>query len=378
MPKVIEVNNVDELDHYRLAWNSLLPETKQATYFQSFDWVTTCLRHFGGHQRLRVLLVYHNAEPIGILPLVVVNERTRIGRIRTLTYPLAEWGSFFGPIGPNPTATLMASFDHLQQTRRDYDMLDLRWIDRARVDHGRTSSAMNNAGLACHEKPWKETSVLDTSTSWDEYFRSRTSKFRNNVRRAFKRVAELGDVTLERFRPSGYAYGATDPRWDLYDTCVDLARRSWQGSSATGTTLSHPHVRDFLREMHGLAARAGTVDLNLLRIDGEPVAFGYNYVYQRRIFALRAGVHPQYADQSVGTVLYAKMFEDSCERDDELIDLGPGSMQSKKAWRTATVTSFRSTHYPLLAPRTQLLRLKHWMSASTSQAKATPAGSDGV
>ena len=102
MPEVVEINDIDELEHYWLIWNALLAETPGASFFHSLDWLATYWKHFGHRQKLRVLVVYSRGIPVGIVPLTVICERTRVGRIRTLTYPLHDWGSFYGPIGPNP------------------------------------------------------------------------------------------------------------------------------------------------------------------------------------------------------------------------------------------------------------------------------------
>ena len=89
-----------------------------------------------------MLVVRADEQPLGILPLVVRSESTRVGRVRTLTYPLHDWATFYGPIGPNPTATLLAGLHHVHQTRRDWDLLDLRWVDLDGCDRGRTERAM--------------------------------------------------------------------------------------------------------------------------------------------------------------------------------------------------------------------------------------------
>jgi len=153
-----------------------------------------------------------------------------------------------------------------------------------------------------------------------------------------------------------------------------LAEKSWQGSSATGTTLSHESVRSFLREMHHEAARAGGADLNLLLVDDRPVAFEYNYVYRGNVFGLRKGFDPAWKPFGPGTVLQQMSLEDSFRRGDWLYDLGPGSPECKRPWQTGTVTSYRYTHYPATVARAQVLRLKHWLSARFPD-RVQPAGS---
>ena len=135
----------------------------------------------GTDQTLHVLIVREHNRPLGILPLVVRRESTRVGSVRVLTYPLHDWGSFYGPIGPNPTATLMAGLRHVAESRRDWDLLDLRWVDVDGIDRGRTERAMNQAGLAPMAQKWDATSVVELGDDWQSYWDSRDRKFRKNT-----------------------------------------------------------------------------------------------------------------------------------------------------------------------------------------------------
>ena len=218
MPRVIETNQIDELEHYQLCWRSLLQQTREASFFHSFEWLQSYWRHYGDSQKLRVLIVQSDGVPIGILPLTVRRERTRIGSVRVLTYPLHDWGTFYGPIGPNPTATLHAGLRHLSTTPRDWDMLDFRWTNR-QIDHGRTALAMQLAGYPEKEWVWKTPHMVNFTGTRSDYWASRSSKFRRNLRGCESRAAKKGRVTYERFRPSGAAQDDGDPRCDLYDEC---------------------------------------------------------------------------------------------------------------------------------------------------------------
>ena len=114
--------------------------------------------------------------------------------------------------------------------------------------------------------------------TWSDYWQSRPRKWRHNVGRLRRRLAQHAEVSYIRYRPEGDAFGDGDPRWDLYDACGQVAAQSWQATSATGTTLTHDSVRSFLRDVHAAAARFGGLDLNLLLLDGRPAdaaAFGF-------------------------------------------------------------------------------------------------------
>jgi CelD/BcsL family acetyltransferase involved in cellulose biosynthesis len=369
MIHVQEINDIRQLAGYRLLWNALLPQTPGASFFHSLDWLEVYWRHFGGGQRLRVLAVCTEGRPLGILPLVVRTERTKVGSVRVLTYPLHDWGTFYGPIGPNPTATLLVGLRHIRQTRRDWDVMDLRWVDLDGQDRGRTEQTMGQAGFRPHKQAWDRAALVEfpdapqeqPRRTWRDYWDSRDRKFRDGVDRSCRRLAAQGDVGLVRYRPEGSAHGDGDPRWDLFDACVTLAERSWQGAATDGTTLCHPQVSDFFRDAHEAAARAGAVDLNLLVLAGQPIAFSYHYCYDGRVYGLRKGFDPAYSSLRPGMVLQKMVLEDGILRGDRVFDLGVGALENKRHWQTSLATSFRFTHFPTTISRVQFLRLSRWL-----------------
>lgn len=372
MPEVIEINQLDRLDAIRPQWWGLLSDTNGASFFQSLDWLEVYWRHFGAGQKLRVLVVLDGDQPIGILPLVVRQEATRVGRLRVLTFPLHDWGSFYGPIGPAPLQTLAAGLDHVRRWRRDWDILELRWLGAPGTDPSHTQAVMRAAGFQAYPTIWDRTAIVDLAGTWDSYCSGRKAAWLQRFRNTESRLARLGEISYERYRPLGQAHDDGSPRWDLYDACEEIARRSWQGAATDGTTLSHESVRGFLREAHQAAAAAGAVDLNLLRIDGAPAAFLYNYCFRGYVSGLRRGFDPQWSRQGVGNVLLAYALRDSFARGDSIYDLGVGSLASKRHFQTRLAPILRLSHFPLLPARAQLLRVKRWWQARRQPTSIAP------
>jgi len=370
MSEVIEINDPAELENYRLPWQLLLPQTSRATFYQTLDWLQAYWEHSGAGQKLRVLIVQSDGATIGILPLCVRTEGYKVGGVRVLTYPLHEWGTFFGPIGPNPTATLLAGFRHIHNTPRDWDILDLRWVDNDRVDKDRTANALQQAGFVPHKALYNTAGVISLAGTFTEWWNARPSKWRTNCRRNERRLLEQGELKFERYRPLGEAHGEGDPRWDLYDACEEVARKSWQGSSATGTTICHDSVREYFRSTHVQAAKLGMLDLNLLLLNNKPIAFGYNYHYQGEVQGIRIGYDASTTANGAGNILYVRAIEDSFARQDTVYDLGVGSLDYKRFLLTHTENSYRFTHYPPLAWKAQALRAKrawkHWRAGRQS------------
>ena len=336
-------------------------ETPGATFFQSFQWLDAYWRHFSAGKTLRTILVLENDRPTAIVPLVVQMERTRVGRLRVLTYPLDNWGSFYGPIGPDPAAALNAAMEHIHRTPRNWDMIELRWLGSLGTIPRQSEEAMQSAGFRAYPTVWNQTAVVDLSAGWDEYLAGRKGIWLRRLRQTEKKLFRQGGVSYIRCRPASKQQGDGDPRWDLYDACETIARSSWQAAATDGTTLSHEPVRAFLREVHALAAAAGAVDMNILMLDGRPAAFIYGYHYLGSVFGLRRGYDAALSRSGLGTVLLWNTIKDSALRGDRIYDMGIGSTQSKRRFQNRLLPIFRLNYFSSAVLRAQLLRFGRWL-----------------
>jgi CelD/BcsL family acetyltransferase involved in cellulose biosynthesis len=358
---VIEINGLDQLQSYRMVWNNLFRQTARASFFHTFDWLCTYWRHFGHDQRMRVLVVRASGTPIGLLPLVVRTEPFRAGALRILTYPIHDWGTWYGPIGPNPSATMFMAMQHIHDTARDWDLMELRWTDAQRSDRSTTLRAMRAAGFRPRGSGHHHVSTIQFDGDWESYLAGKKSKWRSELKRQIRTIEKCGPIGFVRYRPRGAAYGEGDPRWDLFDACRQISQHSWQGSSKTGTTLNHDQIRNYLQETHADAARLGMLDLTMLTVDAQPAAFTYNYHFNGHIYGLRMGYDSAISNHGLGNVLMARTLEDSFKRGDISHDLGPGDNKFKRMFRTGVESSSQFSHYPWMALRCQAVRFSRWI-----------------
>ncbi len=377
MADVVEINSLDQLQSYRMVWNNLFRQTPRASFFHTFDWLGTYWRHFGQNQRLKVLIIRSTGVPIGIAPLCVRTENFRAGSVRTLTYPIHDWGTWYGPIGPNPSATMFMAMQHIRDTPRDWDLMELRWSDAQRSDRTATLRAMQAAGFQPRKSGHHQVSIIHFDGDWASYLASKKSKWRSKLKRQHRAIERCGAVEFIRYRPLGTAYGDGDPRWDLFDACREVSQHSWQGSSKTGTTLSHDQIRSYIQETHADAARLGMLDLTMLTVGGQPAAFTYNYHFDGLIYGLRMGYNAAISKQGLGNVLMTRSIKDSFERGDKSQDMGVGENRFKQEFRTGMEISFQFTHYPWLAARSQAVRLSRWLKRTTGMdAPVAPNGKE--
>jgi len=338
-----------------------LRETPGATFFQSFEWLEAYWRHFSAGKTLRTLIVLEDDRPAAIVPLIVRLEESRVGMLRVLTYPLDNWGSFYGPIGPDPAAALKTAMEHIHRTTRDWDMIELRWMGAPGTNPLQAQNAMLSAGFQAYPTLWNQTAAVDFSGGWEKYLAGRKGVWLRRMRQTEEKLSRRNRVSYLRCRPAGKQQGDGDPHWDLYEACETIAWKSWQASATDGTTLSHESVRSFLRELHSLAASAGAVDMNLLMLNDRPAAFIYGYQYLGRVYGLRRGFDAECSRTGLGSVLLWNTLKDSALRGDSIYDMGIGSLESKRHFQNCLLPIYRISHFPAAVLRTQLLRFSRWL-----------------
>ncbi|QDU59057.1 GNAT family N-acetyltransferase [Aeoliella mucimassa] len=361
MAEVFEINDIDTLQAYRADWDRLFAETPDAHFFQTLDWLTLYWQHFGRDQQLRVLIVTVDQQVIGIVPLCVRTQWHKLGPIRTLGYPLEGWGNSFGPLAAHPALTMALAMNHLATTPRNWDRLQLDWVDDSPAHLAATDRCLKLAGLPAQAETHQSRAIIEFPDGWQTYLASRSTKTRQELRRLARRADNQPNVEYVRYRPESVANHGGDPRWDLYDQCEQVSRQSWQCGSTNGNTLCHARYREFYRAAHAAAARLGMLDLNLLLVDNQPVAFNYNYHCDGRIIGLRMGYDAAQSLNGAGLTLLALSLRDSCHRGDQSLDMGFGNQDFKQRLQTSEQPSYCLTHTPRYALRCQALRIGHWL-----------------
>lgn len=365
MITVSEINDIDRLAEFRLLWKAMWQRTRGASFFQSLEWLEQYWRSFGKGKKLRVLIVSVAGRPIGIVPLIVKSVASGVGTVRVLTYPLDSWGSHYGQIGPHPAATLLAAMRHVREARRDWDLIDLRYVDRDGIDRGRTRNAMRACGLGCIERRWQRTTIVELNTSWREYWTSRSPSLRSSFYDAERQLEATGKVTYQRHRPAGAAHAETDPRWDLYSA---FERLTHDHRGERWNRAGNENALRFLRRAHRAAVQTGAADLNLLFIDGEPVAGIYNYQHDGHLQNVAIKLHRD-VSPAAGVVLIGRMIGDGFERGDRSHTFSQPVFKAVQGWQTSLSTSARYTHFARTEPRAQMLRLNCFMANRKAETK---------
>lgn len=327
MLRTIEIREVEQLQSYRLPWTALWRSGRQPWFTQSLDWLSAYVSLQSDRVALRALLISDDDELLGIVPLVLTTDSTRHGPLRTLRYPLLHDLGCCGPIGTQPTFVLLEAMQYLMRHRDEWDVIDLAGIDVDGTDHGRTKTALNVARIEAEVAEWQTRETISLRTQ-DEATRL--------IARVDQSARHGASFEYVRYRPEGAMHGDADPRLELFDDCEAIA------AAGDRATESHLLGNAVLRELHEMAAKTGTLDVNLLYRDGEPAAFVYGYICDDTVTVVDSGVDPRFTAEHAAQALAAEMLDDALARGDRLFDLGPTPAAWLKPWANSMRKIYRA------------------------------------
>ena len=341
MTSILELNDLEAIERYRDEWQQLWEETPGRSVAQSVDWFLAWCRHAAPGCRPRVMLARAGGEPVGLLPLMESTGETATCGARTLRYGVEGWSVFCGPLGKNPTATLVLAMQCLREQPRRQDVISLSPLDADGADHGRTFNAFRVCGMPAVREDAGRVPLIETS---GDLARSESGLLRerfDDLDRAERVLARQGRVGFQRLRPDPSTSARLLTGEPLLESCHRLRELSAGGLAGplarSPVTCGRKLSMKFLRESHMTAVEAGGADLCLLSLDGEPVAAIYSHQAEGRVEGIYHGQHPL-APAEAMLVLFGRMVRDSFDRQDRWIVPPAGIAVPWAGWVTRTVT----------------------------------------
>lgn len=359
---LVELHDLTSLEQFRMTWNDLWRQTTPRSFCQSYAWFSAYARHFAEEGSLRALVVSVNGKTLGIVPFVIRRVETGVGSLRMLTYPRCRWGAIDRPIGPHPTAAIMLAMRHLQQSRADWDFIDLRGIHHGGGNNSRLSNSLKQAGFAFRQREWETLSEVRCDTDWWTYWGDRPASLKEHAAGVYRDFARQGEIELIRQRD-------VTPQSQLRRQPVTSYTRRW-GTEFSGVDLwtQFESIADlprrdlaFLREVHPKATQLGMADLAVLRVGREPVAAAYGFYTSGNVATCWTGRREEGQTDAVQTLLTETLLQDSFARGDRQVVLGSDEHPTYADWETGHETTSRFTHFATTSPRGQMLRLNQFV-----------------
>jgi CelD/BcsL family acetyltransferase involved in cellulose biosynthesis len=248
------------------------------TIFGTWDWQSTWWEQFGAG---KTLLLHAARGPDGRLDGVLPLYLARKGPVRVVRFLGHPQGDELGPVGrlapPAAAAALTAALAAIPH--------DLFLGEQLPGDESWTSL------LGARRWRLESSPVLKFSGSWDDFVKTRSANFRQQLARRERRLRATYEVELR------LADDAATLDEDL-DMLFALHRAHWSAGSGFGPESFH-------REVARRALEHGRLRLWFLSLDGKPAAAWFGFRVGGVETYYQAGRDPAHDSDSVGFVLLA-------------------------------------------------------------------------
>ena len=309
MTEAPELQRFESVDAVRAEWSALAAASGNP--FQTPEWCEAWLEHIGGDMDLRLFAARAGDGALaGIVPLVVTRGRY-VRKARFLGFgPANELGPVVRPADRPLGVELLRGA--LAATRRDWDV----FVGEYLPGQGWAQSlgaclVAASAGLV----------VRGSWESWDAYLATRSSTFRQEVRRKERRLAERG-LTYRTVTDLAELEPALDVLFELH-------RARWAGEASRWFAGREAFQRAFSRA----AFERGWLRLDLLELDGRPAAAYHGFRFGDAEWSYQFGRDPA-EEGSIGLVIAAQAIRRALEEGAMEFQLGPGDQPYKRRFAT--------------------------------------------
>jgi CelD/BcsL family acetyltransferase involved in cellulose biosynthesis len=283
----------DSLAKLRVIWDELLERARDARLSEGADWAEVCwrARPASAGKRLLALVVRHGTHAVAILPLVV--ERRGLFRVAR---PLACRTTEYSPLLVDPSADVQRVWSALADGVRDLAAVDAIVLPYVRDDGALTPALRAAPGVVETDAILNRFLRRTAFDSWERYRDRLPNQVKSNLKRARRRLGQLGELRFEELTAPEDRRAAW--RWML------CAKRAWLARKG----LDHVFIptEDYARFMEAtldIAAPAGRRAIFALKLDGALVAAELVNVDRRRVELFVCTYDPAYAQHAPGNVL---------------------------------------------------------------------------
>lgn len=319
--EVSVINSAEELQNLKQEWNDLVLRARGGGIFQTWEWISSCWKHFGRGKKMLVVCVSSGSRLVGLAPFEVVRMYgLPLRRLQLIGTGVSDYLDFILD-SESEQAVLHSISTWLKENEHRWDLLDLQnfHADSPSVDL-----------WGSHHTGWQGTVVeqelcpfLPLAESW-EAMQSRFGKkmrfnlgyYERTIRRDFENV-HIGLLPSEEI----------DEGMDAF---FDLHTQRWRKRFLPGMLIGGR--RAFHKDIARCCSETGWLRLHGLRLNGDLKAILYCFAFKGKGYYYLGGFSPDLSKYSLGTVLTGAAIKDAIGQGCDEFDFLRGNEPYKSRW----------------------------------------------
>ena len=320
-------------------WRRLCDESGDEEIFYRPEWIQAYLLAFAAPARITVISAWSGDQLRAVLPLM--RERRWVGGLPAvcLTVPANVYCFRIGlPVCPGEEgeAALRAVWQAVKELP-GWNVFDVSNVMEGNgID--RLASLARADGFPVARKRTSQTLYLPIAASSSAkpdaqpaWLAGTRPKFRSHLRRARRQLEEQGPLALKHS-------SAADP--EALERFYELEASGWKGAEGTAIKCD-PRTRKFYDAVAQAAAREGYLSLDLLELNGKPIAGHFGFNLRGRYFLAKAGYDETFRRHGPGQLLVNEILNETPQRGLHEFDfVGPATWDESR-WASARRTSYR-------------------------------------
>ena len=334
------VNSNDGFDALKLQWDILL-ELSGSHVFQTFEWQRTWWKHFGGKNRLHIIVFRKNDELIAIVPLYL--ERI------SLLYKFSFWKlNFIGssvPAGnssgvfvnysPTDYLDLIVRPEYEDQVaelfllylKESGDQLNQVIFDEVSEE----SFLMRKVVPAMEKRDWSLKKIrkencprINLPETMEGYLLDLSEKSRHELRYSKRAVTEKKLFRVE-------SADSLESVRSIFDEFVRLHQKRWNSQGLPGI-FADKKFTEFLRDVTEVIFERGWLRLKIAKTDDQSLAVDYAFTFNKRLYDYQKAFDfesPLSSKYGPGKTLFYYLMEEAIHEGSKVFDLLRGDERYK-------------------------------------------------
>lgn len=307
MSDVEIVSSLEDITQLRPHWDALFDALASRNHVQSYAWVMQHLRCLEDDaQQIRIAVVRDVDAVKAIVPLRYTPLRLgpiTIGRWSLLWHPHATISPILVASDVDATTALGHITKHLTRHSGRYGARFDFLLLPSMLEDGTWTRGFKNTGTLVLVDEGSPSFVFDTS-SIDSGLAAASSHFRKNLGQRRRKLAKLGNVTLD------IVTTGTDRSKAALHEFFALEASGWKGEVGRGSAIQlHPRLERFYTSLFGELHGHQQVWIPILRVDGRAVASAYCVRTDSTLALLKNGYDETLRQVAPGNVLLAMLLE---------------------------------------------------------------------
>lgn len=347
------VTSLEEFKGLACEWEQLLRTVPGHSVFLTWEWLYYWAKHYLGGNRLKILLAFDQRERlVGIAPFYLRRTKAHgVIPLRELRVVGSEvvCSSYLDVIvsAQHKPALLQSLYRYLfNEAQGEWDILTFADVPAESSTLDLWNELFAEAGKVGEVVSTTCCPVIRLSGDLETYRASLGRNRRYTLQRKMKRLDAAGRVQYSRAAcPSEVG--------PALNSLITLHQQRWSQGS-TGGVFADERTRKFHRDVVQVFSERGRVSLDLLELDGRPIAGIYGLDYQGVYYFYLPGFDPAALPKaSPGLLLLYHRIEQAIHDGERMVDLLQGAQPYKLEWsndvRRLITCRYYNRHAPAVA-----------------------------